>query len=75
MSRKSSVFFSLFDGISLVDVLRAAAHPAPRSTREQPSQFEIAHATRFAGPTQISTSTQNQEEPGNTGASSFRDAA
>lgn len=55
MSLKSAALFSLFSGVSFTDVQRAATRHTPRSRGSSPTAEDIAHATRFAGPAQVST--------------------
>ena len=53
MSLKSAALFSLFTGVSFIDLQRAATRQQPvRGTT--PSALEVAQSTRFAPAAQVS---------------------
>lgn len=56
LSLKSDSLFSLFNGVSFADVQRAATHRDP-GRHAEPSPQDVARATRFAAPSQISAGT------------------
>jgi hypothetical protein len=51
---KSGALLSLFSGVSLGDIQRAAARRDVTRFASYPSAEDVAHATRFAGPAQVS---------------------
>lgn len=58
MSLKSGVLLSLFSGVSFADLQRSARSTSDAMPKAgSPSAADVAYATRFAGPAQISTAT------------------
>ena len=53
-SLKSGALLSLFSGVSFGDIQRAAGRRDAKRFASYPSAEDVAHATRFAGPAQIS---------------------
>lgn len=54
MSLKSGVLMSLFSGVSFTDLQRAASRRDTARKAGSPSAADVAYATRFAGPSQVS---------------------
>ena len=54
-SLKSGALLSLFSGVSFGDIQRAAGRRDAKRFASYPSPEDVAHATRFAGPSQVST--------------------
>jgi hypothetical protein len=75
MSLKSGVLLSLFSGVSFTDLQRAASRSNPKRLADSPSAADVAHATRFAGPAQVSTGTPVAVDEQNQGFEPTRDAA
>ena len=75
MSLKSGVLLSLFSGVSFTDLQRAARRPDAARAASSPSAADVAHATRFAGPSQVSTGTPVAGDFEPKGTTIFRDAA
>ena len=61
MSLKSGALLSLFTGVSFTDLQRAATRPSPQANA--PTVADIAHATRFAGPSQVSVAVNDTAVP------------
>ncbi len=53
-SLKSGALLSLFSGVSFSDIQRAAGRRDVTRFASYPSPEDVAHATRFAGPAQVS---------------------
>jgi hypothetical protein len=75
MSLKSGVLFSLFSGVSFADLQRASTRSTPQRLAGSPSPADVAYATRFAGPAQVSTGAPVAANDQNKAFMPTRDAA
>ena len=57
---KSGALLSLFSGISFGDIQRAAVRGHANRFSAAPSAEDVAYATRFAGPAQVSIANARQ---------------
>lgn len=75
MSLKSAAFLSLFSGVSLADLQRAASRRDPSRKVGSPSAEDVAYATRFAGPSQVSALPGQANDELDQALAHIRDAA